>query len=41
MVEAYEHKYAFRNPSIVLKALEYHQDINFREIIEVVDRKYQ
>lgn len=41
MVNAYEQKYASRNSSIVLKALEYHQDINFREIIEMADRKYQ
>ncbi len=41
MVNAYEHKYASRNPSIVIKALEYHQDINFKEVIEMVDNKYQ
>lgn len=41
MVNAYELKYASRNPSIVLKALEYHQDINFKEVIEMVDKKYQ
>jgi len=41
MVNAFEQKYASRNPSIVLKALEYHQDINFKEVIEMVDNKYQ
>ena len=41
MVNAFEQKYASRNPSIVLKALEYHQDINFKEVIEMVDTKYQ
>jgi len=41
MVNAFEQKYASRNPSIALKALEYHQDVNFREIIEMVDNSYQ
>ncbi len=41
MVNVYEHKYASRNPAIVIKALEYHQDINFKEVIEMVDNKYK
>lgn len=41
MVNAYAEKYASRNPTIVVKALEYHQDINFKEAIEMVNNKYQ
>ncbi len=41
MVDAYEGKYASRNPLMLLKALEYHNDINFKEIIEMLDGKYQ
>jgi len=41
MVAAYEGKYASRNPLMLLKALEYHNDINFKEIIEMLDGKYQ
>ncbi len=41
MVNAYEHKYTSKNPLIVVKALEYHQDINFKEPIEMIDNKYK
>lgn len=41
MVDAYEGKYASRNPLMLLKALDYHNDINFKEIIEMLDGKYQ
>ncbi|MEX8548437.1 MAG: nucleotidyl transferase AbiEii/AbiGii toxin family protein [Mucilaginibacter sp.] len=41
MVNAYEFKYTSRNPSIVLKALTYHQDINFKEVIEMINNRYK
>jgi hypothetical protein len=40
MVDAYETKYKSRNPTMVVKALNYHHDINFREQIEMLDGKY-
>jgi hypothetical protein len=36
MVEAYEKKYNSRNPAMVVKALDYHSDINFNEPIEII-----
>lgn len=40
MLEAYEKKYTSRNPTMVLKSLEYHDDINFHEPIEMLKGKY-
>ena len=40
MIHAYEEKYATRNPAMVLKALDYHNDINFSEPIEMLDGEY-
>ena len=40
MMHAFEEKYANRNPAMVLKALDYHNDINFSEPIEMLDGKY-
>ena len=37
MVGAYEKKYASRNPAIVVKALDYHRDINFNEKVNMID----
>jgi len=41
MVDAYEEKYSSRNPAMVIKALDYHRDINFNEPIEMIDGKYK
>ncbi len=38
MVEAYEIKYATRNPTAAVKSLDYHNDINFSETIELLGR---
>jgi hypothetical protein len=40
MVNAYEQKYASRNPTIVVKALDYHKDINFHEKMKMIDGDY-
>ncbi|NIG56756.1 nucleotidyl transferase AbiEii/AbiGii toxin family protein [Chitinophaga sp. Cy-1792] len=40
MVEAYCEKYASRNPVMVLKALDYHNDIDFNEPIIMLDGDY-
>jgi len=40
MMEAYENKYASRNPVMILKALSYHGDVNFSEPIQMVNQKY-
>jgi predicted nucleotidyltransferase component of viral defense system len=41
MVNAYEKKYRSRNPTMVVKALDYHHDINFDENIEMISVHYQ
>lgn len=41
MIDAYEEKYATRNPAMVIKALDYHNDINFNEPVEMLDGKYK
>ncbi|MBC7565699.1 MAG: nucleotidyl transferase AbiEii/AbiGii toxin family protein [Pedobacter sp.] len=41
MVDAYEAKYSSRNPAMVIKALDYHRDINFNEPIEMLEGKYK
>lgn len=41
MVDAYEEKYSSRNPALVIKALDYHKDINFNEPIEMLESKYK
>jgi predicted nucleotidyltransferase component of viral defense system len=41
MIDAYEEKYATRNPAIVIKALDYYNDINFNEPIEMLKEKYK
>lgn len=40
MVDGYEHKYKTRNPTIVIKSLDYHHDINFEEPIEMLNGKF-
>jgi predicted nucleotidyltransferase component of viral defense system len=40
MVDSYENKYTSRNPAIVVKALDYHKDINFNEKIKMLDDDY-
>ena len=41
MIDAYEQKYATRNPAMAIKALDYHNDINFMDPIEMPERKYK
>jgi len=41
MVDAYDEKYSLRNPAMVIKALDYHKDINFNEPIEMFESKYK
>lgn len=41
MIDAYERKYASRNPTMAIKALDYHSDIDFNEPIEMLDGKYK
>ncbi len=41
MMNAYEDKYSTRNPFLTLKALSYHQDINFNEPIQMVNETYK
>jgi hypothetical protein len=41
MIDAYAEKYASRNPTMTIKALDYHNDINFDEPIEMLDSKYK
>lgn len=40
MVNAYEEKYATRNPTIALKSLTYQNDIDFTEAIQMLDGEY-
>jgi len=40
MMDAFEDKYATRNPFLTLKALSYHQDINFKEPIQMINGTY-
>jgi hypothetical protein len=40
MIDAYENKYATRNPVLTLKALLYHHDINFYEPVQIIDGIY-
>jgi len=40
MMKAYEDKYTSRNPVLTLKALAYHQDINFNEPINKIAGNY-
>jgi len=40
MIKAYEEKYNSRNPAMVIKALDYHHDINFKERIEMTRASY-
>jgi len=41
MIDAYEKKYATRNPAMVIKALDYHNDINLNEPVEMLAGKYK
>lgn len=41
MIDAYETKYTTRNPAMVIKSLDYHNDINFHEPVEMLDKKYK
>jgi hypothetical protein len=40
MVTAYQDKYDSRNPAMVIKALDYHKDINFNEPVQMLDPGY-
>jgi hypothetical protein len=40
MITAYEEKYQSRNPTMVIKALDYQNDINFKEKIEMIHGGY-
>ncbi|HWD90509.1 MAG TPA: nucleotidyl transferase AbiEii/AbiGii toxin family protein [Mucilaginibacter sp.] len=40
MMDAYEYKYSSRNPVLTLKALLYHNDINFEEPIQLIGTTY-
>lgn len=40
MLDAYTKKYSTRNPVMVLKALDYHKDIDFNEPIRIIKGKY-
>ena len=40
MIESYETKYTSRNPLMVLKSLDFTEDINKSEIIELINREY-
>jgi len=40
MINAYEHKYQSRNPVMIMKALAYHNDINFNEPIHFLKETY-
>ena len=41
MIDAYEEKYASRNPAMVIKALDYHADIDFHEKIDMLADNYR
>jgi hypothetical protein len=41
MINAYEEKYATRNPAMAIKALDYHNDIDFNEPVEMLKGKYK
>lgn len=40
MIDAYKVKYQSRNPTMVIKALNYHDDINFKERVEMINSNY-
>jgi hypothetical protein len=40
MINGYEQKYDMRNPTSVVKSLDYHQDINFNEPIELLNTEF-
>jgi hypothetical protein len=40
MVSAYTEKYDSRNPAMVIKSLDYHEDINFNEPVQMLDSGY-
>lgn len=40
MVRAYTEKYDSRNPAMVIKSLDYHEDINFNEPVQMLDSEY-
>jgi len=40
MIDAYEYKYQSRNPLITMKALAYHNEINFKEPINFLKGTY-
>jgi len=41
MMAAYEEKYQSRNPTMAIKALDYHNDINFKEKISMIHGDYR
>lgn len=40
MVEAYETKYSSNNPAMVVKSLDYHNDINFEEPLQIMNGSF-
>lgn len=40
MIAAYETKYSMRNPTMVIKSVNYHDDINFKEPIAMISVNY-
>jgi hypothetical protein len=40
IIDAYQNKYAIRNPVMAMKAIVYHVDIDFTEPIKMMDNKY-
>jgi hypothetical protein len=40
MINAYEYKYQSRNPVMIMKALAYHNEINFKEPIHYLKEAY-
>jgi hypothetical protein len=40
MIDAFSEKYETRNPAMLVKALDYHQDIDFEEPIQMLSRDY-
>ncbi len=41
IMDAYEKKYKTRNPAMVIKALDYYNDINFDEPVEMLEVEYK
>jgi len=40
MIDTFTEKYGLRNPAMIVKALDYHKDIDFQESIQMLGNKY-